>query len=70
MAGISYDLFREACHLIESGHLNVLSYGYSYFIAALNEHQIIKGINRKERAISSRAANLNDKEFKRFLKRN
>ena len=69
MGGISYGLFKETCHLIEAGHVNVLEYGFSYFIAALNEHQIIQGQTKKILALAMRASKLKDKDFKKFLKR-
>ncbi len=69
MGSISYGLFKETCHLIEAGHVNVFDYGFSYFIAALNEHQIIQGEHKKILAIAVRASKLKDKDFNKFLKR-
>lgn len=69
MGRISYELFKEACHLIESGHTKVLDYGFSYFIAALNEHSLIQG--QKKRVISEavRWANkADDKQYKKFMR--
>lgn len=68
MGRLSHGLFKEACHLIEANHVNVLDYGFSYFIAALNEHQLIQGDQKKILAIAVRASKLKDKDFKRFLK--
>jgi len=55
--------------LIESGHVNVFKYGFTFFIAALNEHQIINDIKRKDTAIAVRVSRLDEKGWKKFMKR-
>jgi len=66
---LSYGLFKEACHLIEAGHVDVLNYGFSYFIAALNEHLLIQGQNKRIMSEAVRWSRADNKDYKKFLKR-
>lgn len=55
---------------MESGHVDVFNYGFSYFLHALNEHQIIMNTKQKEMAIAFRIARNSDKsEWRKYLKR-
>ena len=63
-------LFKSACKLIEAGHPNVLDYGYSFFVDALNEHEYIKYEKLKDTAYAFRVAQFADeKTWRNFLRR-
>jgi len=48
----------------------VLEYGFGFYLAALNEHQYIMNINRKNMAIAVRVATKADgKNWKKFIRR-
>jgi hypothetical protein len=48
----------------------VFEYGFTFFIEAMNEHQIISNEKRKDLAIAMRVASrANEKGWKQFLKR-
>ena len=56
--------------MIEAGHTNVLDYGYSFFIDALNEHEYVRSRDMKEIAIALRVARFaNEKEWRKFLRK-
>lgn len=47
-----------------------MDYGFSFYIHAINEHELIRNRNMKEIAMAVRMANHGDKkEWRKFLKR-
>jgi len=50
--------------------VHVFEYGFSFFIEALNEHEIISNGKRKDTAIAMRiASRADEKAWKKFMKR-
>lgn len=63
------ELFSICCTLIEAGHKDVFTYGYSFFIRAINNYEKIKNRNIVEVATSVRMAYHSDnKEWKKYVR--
>lgn len=63
------NLFSLYCDLIESGHSNVLNYGYSFFLRAINNHERIKSLKVADMAIAIRTArSADDKQWKKYIR--
>lgn len=63
------NLFVLYCGLIEAGHTNVVDYGYSFFIRAINNHERIKSLAIAEIATANRAAyHSDDKQWKKYIR--
>lgn len=63
-------LFSLYCSLIESGHVNVLNYGYSFFLKAINNHELIRNTNIIGMANAVRVAQHgDDKQWKQYVRR-
>jgi len=64
-----FNLFDFQCILVEAGHVNVLGYGYSYFIKAINNHEKNKSNRLAELASGFRHAHHSDnKEWKSYMR--
>lgn len=62
-------LFSLCCDLVEVGHTDVLTYGYSFFLKAINNHEKIKGRKLVETAEAIRTASHADaKQWKRYVR--
>lgn len=62
-------LFALFCSLIEAGHVDVLNYGFSFFIKAVNNHELIKNTNIVSMADAVRVAHYgNDEQWKRHVR--
>ena len=63
-------LFDLYCYLVEAGHSNVLNYGYSYFVKAINNCGKNKNRNMVELASAFRTARFaNDKEWMKYIRK-
>ena len=64
------NIFFLYCDLTESGHTNVLRYGYSFFLRAVSNHERIKCSKIADSATSSRMAyHAENKDWKKYLRR-
>lgn len=63
------NLFMLYCRLVEAGHNNVLDYGYSFFLRAINNNHKIDCEDVAKRATAVRMAHhSNDKDWKRYIR--
>lgn len=63
------NLFFLYCNLIEAGHSEILNYGYSFFIRAINNSERIKSSQTAEMAVAFRMSQTTDnKQWKKYIK--
>ena len=64
------NMFFRYCSLVESGHVDALQYGYSFFLKAVNNHEKLKCSKTADLAFAVRMANHGkDKDWKKYMRR-
>lgn len=63
------NLFILYCDLIEAGHTNVVDYGYSFFIKAINNHEKIRSFAIADIATANRVSyHSDDKQWEKYIR--
>lgn len=62
-------LFEMCCAMIEAGHVDVLNYGYSFFLKSVNNHELIRNRSTVDFGNAVRIAyHGDDKQWKKYVR--